>query len=495
MTQEQACPSMPWSRCGDEEVTETDLEHTSAWLQADWWFKEEPRMQLSGDEEQTSLDEGAAWDEEPPDQCARETREKEYAEVSDWDWILLKALRLPGLSADMLLHELLTATEEQVLARLIQEGIAVARDEGLRRARSGRGMIERAATAADIFVRSNIRLVRSVVLRRGKGLEYDDAMSHGMLGLMRAVQKFQPGRGKFSTYAVWWIRQSLGRGSDDEARLIRIPVHQMTSIRATEHLLDAINEDWASPANKLPDSVFEHMSREKYESLHAVVAEPISLGDATSPDPGEEWWEGIPEERDTIGELDEELLRSEIWSTLERCIGWTPSLSLREYEMVRMRFGAYDGEEWTLDQIGRRFGVTRERVRQIISKVVQDPLVKEAFAGFIDDEAPLPDWSAYLEQYTKEGKSSKPAAKRKGSTRARRAARRERDTGAKASESPRRAAEERRALGRSPFVELDSREERPPDAACDPMELIERALGRSDEPKAWKETMRKLAHT
>lgn len=495
MTRERACSSTTWSRRGEEEVDETDLEHTSAWLQADWWFKEEPRAQLSGDEERATPDDGAAWNEDLPNHCARETREKEYAEVSDWDWILLKALRLPDRSADMLLHELLTAAEEQVLAQIIQEGITVARDERLRRTRSGRGMIERAAAAADIFVRSNIRLVRTVVLRRGKGLEYDDAMSHGMLGLMRAVQKFQPGRGKFSTYAVWWIRQSLGRGSDDEARLIRIPVHQMTSIRATEHLLEAINEDWATPANKLPDSVFEHMNREKYESLRGVVAEAISLGDATSPDPGEEWWAGIPDERDTIGELDEELLRSEIWSTLERCIGWTPTLSLREYEMVRMRFGAYDGEEWTLDQIGRRFGITRERVRQLISKVVQDPLVKEALAGFVDDEAPLPDWSAYLEQYAKAGKSSKPAPKRKSSTRARRAARREPDAGAKAPQSPPRAAQIRHARGRPPFVEVDSREEKPPDAACDPMELIARALGRSDEPKAWKETMRKLAHT
>lgn len=469
MTREQACSLMTRSRRGEEEVDETDLEHTSAWLQADWWFKEEPGAQLSGDEEQASPDDGAAWNEELPDQCARGKREKEYAEVSEWDWILLKALRLPGRSADMLLHELLTATEEQVLAQIVQEGIAVARDEGLRRTRSGRGMIERAAAAADIFVRSNIRLVRAVVLRGGKGLEYDDAMSHGMLGLMRAVQKFQPGRGRFSTYAVWWIRQSLGRGSDDEARLIRIPVHQMTSIRATEHLLKAINEDWATPANKLPDSVFEHMNREKYELLRGVVAEAISLGDATSPDPGEEWWAGIPEERDTIGELDEELSRSEIWSTLERCIGWTPALSLREYEMVRMRFGAYDGEEWTLDQIGRRFGITRERVRQLINKVVQDLLVKEALVGFVDDEAPLPDWSAYLEQYTKEGKPSKPATKRKAPTRTRSATRRERDTGAKAPESPRRAAEERRALGRSPFIEVDLREEKPPHAACDPM--------------------------
>ena len=356
-------------------------------------------------------------------------------------------------------------------------------------------MIERAAAAADIFVRSNIRLVRAVVLRRGKGLEYDDAMSHGMLGLMRAVQKFQPDRGKFSTYAVWWIRQSLGRGTDDEARLIRIPVHQMTAIRATEHLLEAINEDWATPANKLPDSVFEHMNREKYESLRGVAAEVIGLGDATSPDPGEEWWTGIPEERDTIAEVDEELFRSAIWSTLEGLIGWTPRLSLREYEMVRMRFGAYDGEEWTLYQIGRRFGITRERVRQLINKVLQDPLVKEALAGFVDDEAPLPDRSAYLEQYTKAGKSSKPASKRKSSTRARRAARMEADARAKAAESPPRTGEIRHARGRPPAVEVDSPEEETPAAACDPMELIARALGRSDEPKAWKEMKRKLAHT
>lgn len=314
------------------------------------------------------------------------------ATMSDWDRVLLKGSRLPGLPGNILLHDLLTADEEQELARTIQAGVVTARDVKAAETRSGRGRIERGVTAMDILIRSNIRLVRAVVVRHEGRLEYEDAMSFGLLGLIRAAQKFEPGRGKFSTYAVWWIRQALSRGAHDTASLIRLPVHQAETNRKILRLLREAGADWSVPARRLPDSVFVEISREKYDAIRGAIQTPLSLGDASTPDVDDEWWSRIIADEDPIDGADEQLMSERIWDVLSGCVGRTPNLDFRGFDILRRRMGAFEGTPQTLDEIGKEYGITRERVRQIVNKILRDDLVREALVSFVEWDAPPIDW-------------------------------------------------------------------------------------------------------
>ncbi len=262
--------------------------------------------------------------------------------------------------------ELLTAEEERELAKRVAEG-----DESARNA----------------LVEPNLRLVVSIAKRYvGRGLPFLDLIQEGNLGLMKAVEKFDYTRGyKFSTYATWWIRQSVSRAIADQARTIRIPVHMVETInkinRTSRMLLHTLGheptpEEIASELSMNPQRVRDvmKMSQEPV-SLDMPIGEEEdgSLGDFIkdneSPDP-----EQI---------VSQHMLKEEIQEVLEK-------LTPREAEVVRMRFGLLpDGRVRTLEETGAHFGVTRERVRQIEAKALRKlrhPVRSKHLRDFYDYE-------------------------------------------------------------------------------------------------------------
>jgi RNA polymerase primary sigma factor len=274
------------------------------------------------------------------------------------------------------LHEirqvpLLTAAEEMVLGRAVAEGqvarqrlltkqsVELSRVELLKRCQ--RGDVARAR-----LIEANLRLVVSIAKRYlGYGLPLLDLIQEGNLGLMRAVEKFDYRRGfKFSTYATWWIRQSVGRAVMDQARVIRLPVHLQERLRRLERAERALVQDLGREideqelADSLDMTVEEIQAMRRYAeaitSLDAPVGteEDATVGDlVAAPDAPLEEAVEVDERRQVIE-------------------GMLDGLLPREAVVLRLRFGFEDDRRWTLEEIGARIGVTRERARQIESEAL-----------------------------------------------------------------------------------------------------------------------------
>jgi RNA polymerase primary sigma factor len=236
---------------------------------------------------------------------------------------------------------LLTSVEEVALARRVERGDAAAR----------RKLIE-----------SNLRLVVSIAKRHaGRGLPLLDLIQEGNLGLMRAVEKFDYRRGfKFSTYATWWIRQSVTRALADQSRTIRVPVHMVESIqtyvRVQRLLIQQIGreptpEDIAAEMGVTPARVRE---------IQRISQEPASLHQAVG-DEGDSQLGDFVEDTRSVAPA-EEAAASCQRDELTIVLG---TLSQREHAVLRLRFGLDDGRPRTLEEVGQEFGVTRERIRQI----------------------------------------------------------------------------------------------------------------------------------
>jgi len=260
--------------------------------------------------------------------------------------------------------DLLTAEEEVELAKRILDG-----DE----------------MAARSLAEANLRLVVSIAKRYvGRGMLFLDLIQEGNMGLIKAVEKFDHTKGfKFSTYATWWIRQAITRAIADQARTIRIPVHMVETInkliRVQRQLLQDLGRD------PTPEEIGKEMdlSPDKVREILKIAQEPVSLETPIGEEDDSHLGDFI-EDQEAVSPSDHasyELLKEQLEDVLD-------TLTDREENVLRLRFGLDDGRTRTLEEVGKVFGVTRERIRQIEAKALRKlrhPSRSKQLKDFLDD--------------------------------------------------------------------------------------------------------------
>ena len=274
---------------------------------------------------------------------------------------------------------LLTADEEVALAKRIEAGLYAtellrAADDGERRLTEARrrelaAVAEEGRAAKDHMIRANLRLVVSAARKHARrGLPFLDVVQEGNLGLIRAVEKFDYAKGfKFSTYAMWWIRQAIERGLSEQSRTVRLPAH----VAETVSKINRIDRDLNRMLGREPTvaEVAEQagLSVDRVVELRRVARDSVSL-DTPVGDDGETTLGDLIEDSDVLQAADIAEQRALTASLNELVATLTP----REATIIKLRFGLEDGQPHTLQEVADRVGLTRERVRQLEKKALAE---------------------------------------------------------------------------------------------------------------------------
>ena len=301
--------------------------------------------------------------------------------TDDEDDIPVQNLTISGATADPVKDylkqigkvALLNAELEVELAKRIEAGLFAEEKLGTAsklspaERRDLNWVVKDGQRAKSHLLEANLRLVVSLAKRyTGRGMQFLDLIQEGNLGLIRAVEKFDYTKGyKFSTYATWWIRQAITRAMADQARTIRIPVHMVEVINKLARVQRQLLEDLGREPSPEELAAELDMTPEKVVEVQKYGREPISLSTPLGEDGDSEFGDLIEDTEavvpaDAVGFT---MLQQELERVLD-------SLHPREAGVIRSRFGLGDGVQMTLDQIGEKFGVTRERIRQIESKTM-----------------------------------------------------------------------------------------------------------------------------
>ncbi|MBR4610120.1 MAG: RNA polymerase sigma factor RpoD [Erysipelotrichaceae bacterium] len=293
-----------------------------------------------------------------------------YTKVNDPVKMYLKEIgRVPLLKAD----------EEVLIAKRIEKGINNPDDAAA---------VQDGVDAKNELISANLRLVVAIAKKyTGRGMLFLDLIQEGNMGLIKAVDKFDYTKGfKFSTYATWWIRQAITRAIADQARTIRIPVHMVETInkmtRIQRQLVQELGRD--PSAEEIATRMGSGMTAEKVRVIQKIALDPVSLETPIGEEDDSHLGDFI-EDKDAMSPdqyANNELLKDEIDLILS-------TLTDREEKVIRLRFGLEDGRTRTLEEVGKEFDVTRERIRQIEAKALRklkNPTKSKRLKEFLEDK-------------------------------------------------------------------------------------------------------------